>query len=131
MNTHADDIVFEKPNEPVFQNREKEKRKEEIIIDHYETVRLKKSSEQFYVSLTVSPLKDRALNIIGISKIVRDITSRRKSEADISNANKQPAFQNEKKENCAAELDVPIKNLLFKQNEKAKKCQIIYPCKMF
>ena len=58
------------------------------IIEHFETVRTKKSGEQFYVSLTVSPLKDRSGNIIGCFKIARDISSRKKSEAALIHTNK-------------------------------------------
>jgi PAS domain S-box-containing protein len=50
------------------------------IVDHYETVRVKKNGEQFFVSITVSPLKNRAGKIIAISKIIRDITIRKTAE---------------------------------------------------
>ncbi|MDB5271653.1 MAG: hypothetical protein JWO58_20 [Chitinophagaceae bacterium] len=91
------------------------------ITDHYETVRKKKNGEQFYVSLTVSPLKDRTGNIIGICKIARDITSRKKSEADLICANKELLFQNEEKEDRAAELIIANKELAFQNEEKEKR----------
>lgn len=91
------------------------------IIDHYETVRNKKSGEQVYVSLTVSPLKDEAGNIIGISKIAHDITSRKKFEADLIEANKELAFQNREKEKRAAELIIANKELAFQNKEKEKR----------
>lgn len=47
------------------------------IIDHYETMRIKKNGERFYVSLTVSPLKENTGSIIGVSKIARDITAQK------------------------------------------------------
>ena len=47
------------------------------IIDHYETMRVKKNGEKFYVSLTVSPLKNNRGEIIGVSKIARDITTQK------------------------------------------------------
>jgi PAS domain S-box-containing protein len=90
-------------------------------IDHYETVRIKKSGEQFYVSLTVSPLKDRAGNIIGVSKIARDITASKKSEAELINANKELLFQNKEKENRATELVIANKELAFQNEEKEKR----------
>src|SRR3989442_5261221 len=43
-------------------------------IDHYETVRLRKDGKQIDVSLTISPIKNEAGEIIGASTIARDIT---------------------------------------------------------
>lgn len=44
--------------------------------DHFETVRVHKSGREIPVSLTVSPIKDSAGNIIGASKIARNISER-------------------------------------------------------
>jgi len=49
-------------------------------IDHYETVRRTKSGTDLYVSLTVSPIIDGSGNIIGVSKISRDISRRKRDE---------------------------------------------------
>ncbi len=43
-------------------------------VDHYETVRQRKDGTQIHVSLTVSPLKDPNGEIVGASKIARDVT---------------------------------------------------------
>ncbi|PYT18180.1 MAG: hypothetical protein DMG59_05135 [Acidobacteria bacterium] len=53
-------------------------------IDHYETVRRTKDGRQVHVSLTVSPVYDRTGQIIGASKIARDITERKLAEAEIA-----------------------------------------------
>jgi PAS domain S-box-containing protein len=53
-------------------------------IDHYETVRQHKDGSLIDISLTVSPLKNAQGNIIGASKIARDITERRRSEAQMA-----------------------------------------------
>ena len=45
-------------------------------IDHYETVRRRKDGTLFDISVTVSPLKDQKGQIIGASKIARDISDR-------------------------------------------------------
>ena len=50
-------------------------------IDHYETVRLRKDGSLVDISLSVSPVKDGHGNIIGASKIARDITERRQAQA--------------------------------------------------
>ena len=49
-------------------------------VDHFETVRRTKDGRLIDISLTISPVKDRAGNIIGASKIARDITERRRIE---------------------------------------------------
>ena len=49
-------------------------------IDHYETVRRRKDGTIINISLTVSPIRDESGNIIGASKIARDITERRRQD---------------------------------------------------
>ena len=47
--------------------------------EHYETVRQTKDRRKMEVSLTVSPIEDSQGQIIGASKVARDITSRRRA----------------------------------------------------
>jgi PAS domain S-box-containing protein len=49
-------------------------------VDHFETVRMKKDGTLIYVSLTISPIKDRNGDIVGLSKIARDITENKLME---------------------------------------------------
>lgn len=49
-------------------------------VQHYETVRQRKDGTRVDVSLTVSPIKDEEGRIIGASKIIRDVTARKRSE---------------------------------------------------
>ena len=51
-------------------------------IEHFETERVRKDGERIFVSLTISPVKDESGNVVGASKIVRDITEQRRVEAD-------------------------------------------------
>jgi PAS domain S-box-containing protein len=44
-------------------------------IDHFQTVRRRKDGSPVDVSLTISPVRDSAGNIIGASKVARDITA--------------------------------------------------------
>jgi PAS domain S-box-containing protein len=53
-------------------------------IDHYETVRQAKNGSLLDISLTVSPIRDGLGNIVGASKIARDITRRKLIEAALS-----------------------------------------------
>ncbi len=52
-------------------------------LDNYETVRLRKDGSPIDVSVTISPVRDQAGTIIGASKIIRDITEKKKSERQI------------------------------------------------
>ncbi|HYJ92798.1 MAG TPA: PAS domain S-box protein, partial [Pyrinomonadaceae bacterium] len=49
-------------------------------VDHYETVRQAKDGLLLDVSLTISPIRDPSGRVIGASKIVRDISRRKKNE---------------------------------------------------
>ncbi|HET7717749.1 MAG TPA: PAS domain S-box protein, partial [Bauldia sp.] len=50
-------------------------------IDHFETVRVAKDGRRLDISVTVSPLRNKAGRIIGASKIARDITERKQAAA--------------------------------------------------
>ena len=52
-------------------------------IQHYETVRQKKDGTLFDVSLTISPMRNEAGQIIGASKIVRDVSERKQTELSL------------------------------------------------
>ncbi len=51
-------------------------------IVHYETVRMAKDGKRIDVSLTISPIQDASGALIGASKIARNITERRRFEAE-------------------------------------------------
>jgi two-component system CheB/CheR fusion protein len=53
-------------------------------VEHFETVRQRKDGSLIDISLTVSPIKNALGKIIGASKIARDITERKKSDAHIA-----------------------------------------------
>jgi signal transduction histidine kinase len=57
-------------------------------IDHYETVRLTKSGERLDVSLSISPIRDGSGKIVGASKILRDISAKKRTEASLLQAEK-------------------------------------------
>jgi len=65
-------------------------------VDHFETERVAKDGRRVTISLTVSPLKDGAGHIIGASKVARDITERRKMEADIALRARELQLANER-----------------------------------
>lgn len=49
-------------------------------IDNFETTRRRKDGSLVDISLTVSPIKDAAGRVIGVSKIARDITERKQAQ---------------------------------------------------
>jgi PAS domain S-box-containing protein len=53
-------------------------------VEHYETVRQCKHGSLIDISLTVSPVRNMHGKVIGASKIARDITERKRSEAQIA-----------------------------------------------
>lgn len=52
-------------------------------MEHFETIRRRKDGSLLNVSLTVSPIKNEAGEVIGASKIARDITERKSAEEEI------------------------------------------------
>jgi PAS domain S-box-containing protein len=56
-------------------------------VDHFETLRRRKDGTLLDISLTISPVKDASGQIVGASKIARDITQRKSAEAEIRRAN--------------------------------------------
>jgi PAS domain S-box-containing protein len=57
-------------------------------IEHFETVRRAKDGRLIDVSLTVSPIKDEEGRVIGASKILRDVSSRKRIEQSLLQAEK-------------------------------------------
>lgn len=57
-------------------------------IEHFETVRRTKDGRLFDVSLSISPIKDEEGRVIGASKILRDISDRKRIEKSLLQAEK-------------------------------------------
>jgi PAS domain S-box-containing protein len=68
-------------------------------IEHYETVRRRKDGSLVDVSLTVSPVRNVAGKVTGVSKIARDISARKKAEHE-----RLLALQDEERRRIANEL---------------------------
>jgi PAS domain S-box-containing protein len=52
-------------------------------VEHFDTVRVRRDGRQVQVSLTISPIRDGTGRVIGASKIARNITERKRLEADL------------------------------------------------
>jgi PAS domain S-box-containing protein len=67
-------------------------------VYHFETIRVAKDGRHIPISLTISPIKDHEGNVIGASKIARDITERKQAEQALAEAK-------EKLQSYAGELE--------------------------
>lgn len=68
-------------------------------VDSYDTIRQRKDGTLIEISLTVSPIIDREGRVVGASKIARDITDRRRIEAE-----RQAAWQREREAHKETQL---------------------------
>lgn len=77
-------------------------------VEHYETIRQRKNGSVIDISLTVSPVFDERGRVIGASKIARDISDRKRAEAELRRANadlEQLAYS------ATHDLQEPIRNI--------------------
>jgi len=84
-------------------------------IHHFETERVRKNGDRLPVSLTISPLKDGNGKIIGVSKILRDISERKAMERTVLHAEKFAATE-KMAATIAHEINNPLEalvNLVF------------------
>ncbi len=79
-----------------------------MIIKNLDTVRVTKDGRRINVSVTISPLRDSDGNIIGASKIVRDITELRQSEERIYQLNRVYAMLSEINQLIVRERDMAV-----------------------
>jgi PAS domain S-box-containing protein len=80
-------------------------------IEHFETVRKAKDGRFIDISLTVSPIKDRNGNVIGASKIARDITERRRAEALLEQQAQSLVALNRELERRVEERTADLRNI--------------------
>jgi PAS domain S-box-containing protein len=78
-------------------------------VRHFETVRRRKNGDLIDISLSVSPVRDEQGRIVGASKIARDITERKRMEAELQEAS---ARKDEFIATLAHELRNPLAPLL-------------------
>ncbi len=58
-------------------------------VEPYETVRVRKDGRRLDVSITISPIRDEAGEIVGAATIARDITDRKRAEAVLREADRR------------------------------------------
>jgi PAS domain S-box-containing protein len=55
-------------------------------IDHYETIRVAKDGSPIEISLTISPIRNDAGELVGASKVARDVTLQRRIQRELEDA---------------------------------------------
>lgn len=83
-----------------------EKLKMGARVDHYETMRKTKEGRLIHISLSVSPIKDENGVLIGCSKVARDITERKNTEAELAEERETLATLNRLAPAIASNLDL-------------------------
>jgi PAS domain S-box-containing protein len=64
-------------------------------VEHFETIRQSRDGRMIPISLTVSPIVDAGGKVVGASKIARDISDRKQSEAQAARVAQRDAFLSE------------------------------------
>ena len=85
-------------------------------IEHYETIRRRKDGKLIDISLTVSPIKGPNGQIVGASKIARDITEQRQARKALD-----AAYEAAKRARAEAEQAAAEKERLYHQAEESSR----------
>jgi PAS domain S-box-containing protein len=91
-------------------------------VDHFETIRVMKDGREIHVSLAVSPIRNAAGQVVGGSKIARDITQRRRAEHALRQAQSDLAHVarvttlGEMAASIAHEVDQPLSGVVINAN---------------
>lgn len=81
-------------------------------VEHYETVRLAKDGRRLDISLTISPIRDSSGAIVGASKIGRDITERKRTEAALRQAQAELKSHAEHLERAVAQRTTQLRETI-------------------
>lgn len=78
-------------------------------VDHFETIRRAKNGDLLNISLTVSPIRDGAGQIVGASKVARDITEQKRTIEALDDVSRR---KDEFLANMSHELRTPLNAII-------------------
>jgi PAS domain S-box-containing protein len=81
-------------------------------VSHFDTVRLRSDGQPIHVSLTISPVRDETGQVVGASKIARDIADRKQAEERIYGLMTQLKEADRRKDEFLAVLAHELRNPL-------------------
>jgi PAS domain S-box-containing protein len=79
-------LFLSPPDRPVEDAKLLEMVRLSDTVEHFETVRLKKSGTRLHIALTLSPIKDLDGKVVGVSSVARDITESKGMEETLRQA---------------------------------------------
>jgi PAS domain S-box-containing protein len=82
------------------------------MVDHFDTMRVTKDGRLLNISLTISPIRDSTGRIVGASKIARDVTEKKRVEAELSEKLLELADVDRRKDEFLAMLGHELRNPL-------------------